>query len=79
MREAVRLPAFPSGDIDLARFGLVGTGHHSFFRDAQGKWKIAFHAHNTHDKIHPRLMHIADVEFVEADGTVVPDIGSRTP
>ena len=59
------------------RFGLVGTGHHSFFRDAQGKWKIAFHAHNTHDKIHPRLMHIADVEFVDANGTVVPDIGSR--
>ena len=59
------------------RFGLVGTGHHSFFRDAQGKWKIAFHAHNTHDKIHPRLMHIADVEFVDANGTVVPDIGSH--
>ncbi len=43
---------------------LVGVGHHSFFRDKQGKLKIVFHAHNTPSKVHPRLTYIADVGFV---------------
>ena len=58
------------------RFGLVGTGHHSFFKDAHGRWKIAFHAHQSHDAVHPRLMHIANVEFFDANGVLVPDIGN---
>ena len=50
----------------LRRFGgLKGTGHHSFFRDAEGQLKIVFHAHNAEapDGIHPRCMYVADAEI----------------
>lgn len=44
--------------------GMNGTGHHSFFRDLNGRWRIAFHAHHSKDRAFPRTMHTADAEFV---------------
>ena len=56
------------------RFGLVGVGHHSLFKDADGKWRIVFHAHNGggKDAIHPRRMYIAGIDFKTVDGVPVP-------
>ena len=44
---------------------LVGTGHHSFFLDKEGKLKIAFHAHYDRENVFPRQMYIADAHFEE--------------
>ncbi|MBQ8098470.1 MAG: glycoside hydrolase family 43 protein [Bacteroidaceae bacterium] len=38
--------------------GLVGTGHHSFFTDKEGQLQMIFHAHNSAEKVHPRLSYI---------------------
>ena len=56
------------------RFGLVGVGHHSLFKDADGKWRIVFHAHNDDgkDAIQPRRMYIAGIDFKRVDGVPVP-------
>ena len=43
--------------------GLVGVGHHSFFKDKDGKLRIVFHAHHTTTKIHPRDMYIGTAWF----------------
>ena len=48
-------------------FGLPGTGHHSFFKDAGGKVRVVFHAHFSESRIHPRCMYIADVVFKPAE------------
>lgn len=42
---------------------LVGVGHNSFFTDKNGKFRIVFHAHESHTKIHPRNMYIGTLEF----------------
>ena len=52
---------------------LVGVGHHSFFKDKQGKLRIVFHAHSSNTKIHPRDTHIGYVEF-EKNPAGGPDI-----
>lgn len=44
---------------------LVGTGHHSLFTDKEGKLRIVFHAHNSTTAIHPRMMYIGTMEFVD--------------
>ena len=49
---------------------LVGVGHHSFFKDKDGKLRIVFHAHNSTEKIHPRHMYIGTAWFKEEDGKV---------
>lgn len=49
---------------------LVGVGHHSFFRDKEGKLRIVFHAHNSKTKIHPRNMFIGTAGFKEEEGKV---------
>ncbi len=56
------------------RFGLVGVGHHSLFKDADDKWRIVFHAHNNSgtDAIHPRRMYVAGIDFRPMDGVPVP-------
>ncbi len=59
-----------------SRFGLFGTGHHALFKDAEGKWKIVFHSHNSDNRVHPRLMHVAEVDFINDQGAVVPKIGN---
>lgn len=46
---------------------LVGVGHGSIFKDREGKLRITFHAHNNKEKVHPRLMYIADVQFTNDD------------
>lgn len=38
--------------------GLVGVGHHSFFKDRQGHWQMIFHAHHSASHVHPRLSYI---------------------
>lgn len=42
---------------------LVGVGHSAMFTDKDGNLKIAFHAHNSTEKIHPRYMYISKVNF----------------
>ena len=42
---------------------LVGVGHSAMFRDKEGKLRIVFHAHHSKEKIHPRAMYIATVDF----------------
>lgn len=47
---------------------LVGVGHSAMFKDKDGKLRIAFHAHNNSEKIHPRHMYISTVSFEQRDG-----------
>ncbi len=42
---------------------LVGVGHSAMFRDKEGKLRIVFHSHHSKEKIHPRGMYIATVDF----------------
>ena len=50
---------------------LVGVGHSAMFRDREGQLRIAFHAHNSSEKIHPRHMYISTVSFEEKDGKTI--------
>ena len=53
-----------SGNPILRRWDdLVGTGHHSLFYDKEGILRIVFHAHNSTEKIHDRLMYIGTMQF----------------
>ena len=52
-------------------FGLVGTGHHSLFTDKDGILRMVFHAHNNSTTVHPRLMYIATMKWV--NGHLVVD------
>lgn len=42
---------------------LVGTGHHSLFYDRDSVLRIVFHAHNSKETIHPRLMYIGTMQL----------------
>ena len=42
---------------------FVGSGHHSFFKDRDGKLRIVFHVHYSEKKIRPRFMVIGEVFF----------------
>ena len=42
---------------------LVGTGHHSIFTDKEGNLRIVFHAHNSTQSVHHRLMYIGTLQF----------------
>lgn len=42
---------------------FVGSGHHSFFKDKDGKLRIVFHVHYSEKKIQPRFMVIGEVFF----------------
>ncbi len=42
---------------------LVGTGHHSLFYDKEGILRIVFHAHNSPESVHDRLMYIGTMQF----------------
>lgn len=59
----------------LRKNGLYGTGHHSFFTDAQGKLKIVFHAHKARNCHEPRMMYIASASFDEKNGEKTIVIG----
>ena len=46
----------------LRRFrGLRGTGHHSLFKDKDGKWRIVFHTHASPTTVGMRRTYIADL------------------
>ena len=53
--------------------GLVGVGHHSFFRDKDNKWRIVYHAHNSDKTIHPRVSYIGSLEFVNGEMRIVDE------
>ena len=46
--------------------GLVGTGHHSFFTDLDGNFRIVFHAHNSTTSVNPRLMYIGSMKWMRS-------------
>ena len=46
--------------------GMSGVGHGAPFRDAEGKWRYVFHAHNSGDCFGPRRTYITDLAFGEA-------------
>ena len=50
---------------------LVGVGHSAMFRDREAQLRIAFHAHNSAEKIHPRHMYISTVTFEEKNGKTI--------
>jgi hypothetical protein len=50
---------------------LVGIGHSAMFTDKEGKLRIVFHSHYSKTSIHPRIMHISTVNFVEENGKEV--------
>ena len=52
---------------------LVGTGHHSFFHDKDGKMRAVFHAHYSETEIHPRLTYITDVTFTDGKIALSPE------
>lgn len=67
-----------AGPIACQLGGLNGTGHHSFFRDADGRWRIVFHAHSSESEVNPRHMYIADVKFVrDAQNEPTIEIGGE--
>lgn len=47
---------------------LQGIGHSALFTDKDGNLRITFHAHQSREKIHPRIMHISTVRFEQQDG-----------
>lgn len=40
--------------------GLYGVGHHSFFKDFDGKDRIVFHSHYAEGRVSPRIIHFSD-------------------
>jgi beta-xylosidase len=40
-----------------------GSGHHSFFKDKEGKLRIVFHVHRSNTEINPRYVVIGEVLF----------------
>ena len=53
---------------------LVGIGHSAMFKDKEGKLRIVFHAHNSKNRIHPRIMYISTVSFETIDGREIMKI-----
>ena len=59
--------------------GFVGSGHHSFFHDREGRLRIVFHAHYSAEQMFPRRVLIGTADFVEgrlvvADSLVQPTV-----
>jgi beta-xylosidase len=50
---------------------LQGIGHSAMFTDKEGNLRIVFHAHNSKEKIHPRIMYISKVTFENQEGKEV--------
>jgi beta-xylosidase len=47
---------------------IQGVGHCALFKDKEGNLRIIFHAHNSSTSIHPRIMYISTINFVEMNG-----------
>lgn len=60
------------------RDGLVGCGHHSFFRDLAGKWQMVFHAHKSNEEIHPRQMYISPLVISAMPEEITLGLGAGT-
>ncbi|MBQ5714877.1 MAG: glycoside hydrolase family 43 protein, partial [Alistipes sp.] len=58
---------------------LVGVGHHTMFRNKRGKLRIAFHAHQSVERIHPRTMYIGTMEFTPQGVMQMTDKGFIRP
>ena len=64
---------------------LVGTGHHSLFYDKEGILRIVFHAHNSTEAVHDRLMYIGTMMFrggnlvMLNDPIIRPTLSSTAP
>lgn len=60
---------------------LVGVGHSAMFTDKEGTLRMVFHSHHDGTAIHPRIMHITTVSFMEKDGadSMVIDKNYFTP
>ena len=54
---------YENNPILCRRDELVGTGHHSIFTDKEGNMRIVFHAHNSTESVHHRLMYIGTMRF----------------
>lgn len=54
---------FPGNPLLQRKDGLYGTGHSSFFKGADGRLYMAFHAHPDAVSPDPRSMHIVRVKF----------------
>lgn len=61
--------------IMIRKAGLYGTGHHSFFSDAQGRLKIVFHAHPDGTWHEPRHAYVASASYVTKGGEKTIEIG----
>ena len=64
---------YGSNPILLRHKGLVGTGHHSIFKDHEGHLRIVFHAHHSNEQIHPRMMYIGSLRFSHSRLEVADD------
>lgn len=58
---------------------LVGTGHHTLFRDKRGRLRIAFHAHQSTTHVHPRTMYIGTMKFSKDGALGMTDKGFIRP
>ena len=64
---------------------LVGTGHHSLFYDKEGILRIVFHAHNSTEAVHDRLMYIGTMQFrgsnlmMLGDPVIRPTLSTSAP
>ena len=65
------------GPILAPRGKLECTGHHSFFKDKAGNWKIVFHARDPGS--FERYVYTADAKFVTKDGHPWIDVGEFQP
>lgn len=50
--------------------GLVGTGHHSFFKDSKGNGRIVFHSHLNDTTVTPRRTLISSYDFKKSDSGI---------
>ena len=62
---------YPGNPVLQKPGNLVGVGHSMFFTDKDGVLRIVFHAHHNDTRIHPRVMHLSTVRFVEEEGETV--------
>ena len=44
-------------------FNMVGTGHHTLFKDKKGKIRVAYHAHYSKSQIHPRRTYFTTMKI----------------
>ena len=64
---------YENNPILCRRDELVGTGHHSIFTDKEGNMRIVFHAHNSTQSVHHRLMYIGTMQFSGTKLTMTND------